>query len=59
MSDLIGKRVRLIQMNDPNPIPPGSEGIVWNVGGGIINVDWDNGRHLGIIIDVDSFEIIG
>ena len=58
--DLIGKRVKLIEMfEDVNPITPGTEGIVYNVGADVINVKWDNGRVLGMIWDVDQFEIIG
>jgi hypothetical protein len=57
--DLIGKRVRLIEMfEDPFPIEPGSEGTVWSIGADVIMVKWDNGRVLGIIDGVDKFEII-
>ena len=58
--DLIGKRVRLIEMFDfLNPVPPGTEGIVTGVGADVINVKWDNGRGLGMIWEVDKFEVIG
>jgi len=58
--DLIGKRVKLIEMfEDADPIAPGTEGIVYNVGGDVINVKWDNGRTLGMIWEVDQFEVIG
>ena len=58
--DLIGKRVKLIEMfEDANPIESGAEGTVYNVGADVINVKWDNGRTLGMIWDVDQFEIIG
>lgn len=57
--DLIGKRVRLIEMfEDVSPIAPGTEGTVYNVGADVINVKWDNGRDLGMIWEVDQFEII-
>lgn len=57
--DLLNKRVRLIEMNeDPNPILPGTEGTVYNTGGDIINVKWDNGRTLGMVWGVDVFEVI-
>ena len=57
--DLIGKRVKLIIMNeDPDPIPPGTEGTVVGVGGDVIEMKWDNGRVLGLIWGVDEFEII-
>lgn len=56
---LIGKRVRLHSMvDDPNPIPEGTEGIVVHVGGGVINVDWDNGRSLGLVEGVDDFIVL-
>ena len=59
LADLIDKRVRLTApMNDPNPIEVGTEGIVYNVGLDVINVKWDNGRQLALIIDEDKFEVI-
>ena len=58
--DLVGKRVRLIEMfDDPYPITPGTEGLVMSVGLDVISVKWDDGRSLGMIYDVDQFEIIG
>lgn len=58
--DLIGKRIKLIEMfEDPDPIAPGTEGTVYNVGADVINVKWDNGRTLGMIWEVDQYEIIG
>ena len=55
----LGKRVKLTEpMNDPFPIEVGSEGEVCNVGFDTINVKWDNGRTLGLIIGEDKFEII-
>lgn len=57
--DLVGKRVRLVEMfDDPYPIEPGTEGIVYAVGMDVINVKWDNGRNLGMVFNVDQFEII-
>lgn len=59
MADLIGKRVKLTApMNDPFPIEVGSEGEVYNVGLDIINVKWDNGRQLGLVIGEDQFELV-
>ena len=59
LNDLINKRVRLTApMNDPFPIEVGSEGVVYNVGYDVVNVRWDNGRSLGLIIGEDIFEII-
>ena len=56
---LMGKRVRLTEpMFDPFPIEVGSEGEVYNVGYDVVNVKWDNGRNLGLIIGEDKFEIL-
>jgi len=56
---LIGKRIRLIKMeNDPNPVEPGTMGTIKHVGGGVYNVDWDNGRRLGVVEGEDEFEIV-
>jgi hypothetical protein len=58
--DLVGKRVKLIEMfDDVNPVAPGTEGTVTGVGADVINVNWDNGRVLGMIWEVDRFEVIG
>lgn len=57
-NSLLGKRVRLISMNDPHPIEKGMTGTIKHIGGGVINVNWDNGRYLGLIEDCDEYEII-
>lgn len=55
-------------MDDPDPIPVGTEGTVTHVnelpGIGLhepdwaqIHVDWDNGRTL-IVLDTDSFAVV-
>ena len=55
----VGDRVKLIEMvNDPNPIESGSEGVIYHIGGGVVNVSWDNGRSLGLIIGEDKFNVI-
>lgn len=62
----VGDRIRLIDMpDDPNPIPPGTEGTVNNVtdlnglapGYYQIGVDWDNNRSLSLV-ERDKWEII-
>ncbi len=60
MKNLIGKRIRMTETmsNDPHPIEKGQMGTVRHFGGGIMNVDWDNGRTLGVDVDVDKFEIL-
>ena len=56
----VGKRVRLISMpNDPNPIKPGTEGLVTDVDfAGHLIVKWDDGRNLHLIINTDTFEVL-
>ena len=52
----VGDRIKLVEMkNDPNSVPSGTEGTVYYVGCGVVNVQWDNGRNLGVIIDEDEF----
>ena len=58
MENLIGRRVRCIFMTDPHPVESGTEGTIYHVGGGVINVKWDNGRTLGLIEDEDGYELI-
>lgn len=44
---------------DPDPIPPGTEGIVDDVdGAGQLMINWDNGRKLSLIPGIDQFKII-
>ena len=55
---LIGKRVRLIKMEDGQPVEPGTEGVIQLVDGiGQLHVKWDNGRTLALIPEVDEFVI--
>ena len=59
LNELLNKRVRLTApMNDPFPIEVGSEGVVYNVGFDTINVKWDNGRQLGLVIGEDRYEVV-
>ena len=59
LNDLLNKRIRLTApMNDPNPIEVGCEGVVYNVGFDVINVKWDNGRQLGLIVGEDRYEVV-
>jgi hypothetical protein len=55
-----GTRIRLISMDDPRPIPPGTCGTVRGVdGAGQIMVNWDNGSRLSLIYGEDQFLVIG
>jgi len=59
MKHLIGKRVRIIFMEDVDPIEPGQIGVVKSVDDlGQLQVDWDNGRTLAIIPEKDQFEVL-
>lgn len=57
---LLGKRVRLLHMpEDPCPIEAGTLGTVNYIDDiGTIFVKWDNGRSLGLVPGVDSWEYI-
>jgi hypothetical protein len=60
MNNIVGKRIRMTETmsNDPQPIEKGQMGTIRHVGGGVINVNWDNGRTIGLIIGEDKYEII-
>lgn len=54
-----GTRIRLIHMNDSNPISPGTEGSVDYVDdAGHIQMKWDDGRSIALMVKEDQFEII-
>lgn len=59
-----GTRIRLLAMlDDPNPLPAGSEG---TVEGGVrfsdgelqIRVAWDSGRSLMLVVPPDVYEVL-
>lgn len=53
-----GKRIKMIFMDDPDPIEPGQMGTIIKLdGAGQIQVKWDNGRNLSVIPGEDRFEI--
>jgi hypothetical protein len=56
---MIGKRVRLIHMEDPEPIPVGTEGTVVGVDPVGYQMEWDNGRTLTLIPEEDRWEVLG
>ena len=48
----------MVEMVDEvNTIQSGMKGIITHVGGGVINVSWDNGRNLGVIVGEDRYTI--
>jgi hypothetical protein len=58
-TEMIGKRIMMIFMDDPNPIEPDTMGTI--VGVDSLNqyqVKWDNGRSLSVIPEEDKFVII-
>ena len=58
---LTSQRIQLIEMpNDPNPIPVGTKGTIHRVeiNSMTASVNWDNGRTLGLDLNVDKFKII-
>lgn len=49
-----GTRVELIQMDDVQAPPIGTQGTVWGVDDtGSIMVNWDNGSSLNVIYGID------
>lgn len=55
----VGDRIELIKMDDPHGVEPGTKGTIRLVDGiGQIHVNWDNGRSLAIIPELDKFLII-
>lgn len=56
---LEGKRLKLIKMNDdPRPVEPNSIGTIFHVDSlGTLHVKWDDGRYIGVIPNIDEYEI--
>lgn len=58
MESNTGKRILLFKMvDDPNPVPPNTWGTIIHEGGGVINVEWDDGRNLGVVEGIDKYLI--
>jgi hypothetical protein len=58
-SELINKRVRIEFMDDPYPVPSGTEGTILFVDDiNQYHVKWDNGRSLAIDPIKDEFTIL-
>ena len=59
MRYLKGKRVRMIHMEDVDPIQPGQCGVVQFVDDlNQLHVKWDDGRTLAIIPEKDYYEVL-
>ena len=58
-TELVGKRVKMIKMIDPNPILPNTEGTIIFVDSmNHYHVKWDDGRTLAILPEEDEFEFL-
>jgi hypothetical protein len=58
-SSLLGKTILLHEMNDPYPLPTGSRGVIHHIDDlGQFHVNWENGRVLAVIPELDKFEIL-
>lgn len=57
---LLGKRVKLLHMpDDPHPVQPGTIGTINYIDDiGTVFVKWDDGRSLGLVPGVDSWEYV-
>lgn len=55
-----GARVELVEMNDVQAPPVGTQGTVTGVDDiGTIHVQWDNGSHLGVVFGKDTCKLLG
>lgn len=55
-----GTEIELIIMEDSQTVPSGTHGIVDFVDDiGTIQMTWDNGSSLGLIVGVDKFKVVG
>ncbi len=55
-----GTEIELISMEDSQTVPSGTHGIVDFVDDiGTIQMTWDNGSSLGLIVGVDKFKVVG
>ena len=55
-----GSRIKLIRMDDPYPVNPGTMGTCLGTDEkmGVAYIEWDDGRTLNLVPDVDKYEII-
>jgi hypothetical protein len=59
-NNLVGKMIRMVEMiDDPRPIESGTMGVIYHVDSlGTLHVHWENGRRLGVVPDVDRYEVV-
>ena len=54
-----GDRIKLIHMIDEQAVPDGTKGTIDHIDDiGQLHVNWDNGRHIAVILGLDSIEKI-
>jgi len=59
LQHLIGKHIQLIHMEDQYGVDPGTIGVVYNIDDiNNIFVQWENGRMLAMIPEVDQYRIL-
>lgn len=55
----VGTKVELIQMYDLQALPAGTKGVIVAVDAlGTLQVDWENGSNLGLVVGTDEFKIM-
>ncbi|MBR3622129.1 MAG: DUF4314 domain-containing protein [Selenomonadaceae bacterium] len=54
-----GTKVKLLSMKDPQAPPVGTIGKICGVEKDVIRVKWQNGSDLSLILDLDSFQVLG
>ena len=57
---LVGSKVQLISTDDPyTKLKPGDIGIITHIDdNGTVSADWENGSALGLIPNIDNFNIL-
>ena len=57
--ELIGKRIKMLYMEDNFPVPPNTMGTIKNIDDmNVSHVKWDNGSTLGVLPDIDKYVIL-
>ncbi len=56
----VGMRLRLIHMDEVQSPPPGTIGVIYYIDStGMLHMHWENGSSLGLIPNLDEFEVVG